>query len=184
MSITIPTQYQWLNQEGAPKMIVEALKLFGSLEVPGQGNNSTITQGAKEVGGKVADVYKADSIPWCGLFMAVIAKRSGKLLPIDPLWALNWGTFGSSTNTAMLGDTLVFIRRTAEGNRAGHVAIYVGEDATAYHVIGGNQADCVCFTRMAKNRLYAIRRPLYNVKPANVRVIKLLPKGGLSNNEG
>ncbi|TAH04682.1 MAG: TIGR02594 family protein [Sphingobacteriales bacterium] len=184
MSITIPSQYQWLNLEGGPKMIVEALKLFGTLEVPGEGNNSTITQWANEVGGKVADVYKTDSIPWCGLFMAVIAKRCGKTAPKDPLWALNWGTFGISVSTAMLGDTLVFVRRTPEGNRAGHVAIYVGEDVTAYHVIGGNQDDRVCFKRMAKNRLYAIRRPQYNVQPANVRTINLLPKGGLSNNEG
>lgn len=184
MPVKIPTQYQWLNQEGGPKMIVEALKLFGILEVSGQGNNASILQWAKEVGGKVADVYKADQIPWCGLFMAVIAKRSGKTIPKDPLWALNWGTFGTATSTAMLGDTLVFVRRTAEGNKAGHVAVYVGEDATAYHVIGGNQSDSVCFTRMAKNRLYAIRRPQYNVQPANVRVIKLLPKGGLSSNEG
>ncbi len=184
MSITIPTQYQWLNQEGGPKMLVEALKLYGTLEVTGHGNNSTIMQWAKEVGGKVADVYKADKIPWCGLFMAVIAKRSGKIVPKDPLWALNWGTFGTATNTAMLGDTLVFVRRTLEGAKAGHVAVYIGEDETAYHVIGGNQDDKVSFTRMAKTRLYAIRRPQYNVQPANVRVIKLLPKGGLSNNEG
>ncbi len=184
MSVKIPTQYQWLSQEGGPKMLVEALKLFGTLEVIGNGSNPIIIQWAKEVGGKVADVYKADKIPWCGLFMAVIAQRSGKIVPKDPLWALNWGTFGTATNTAMLGDTLVFVRRTLEGAKAGHVAIYVGEDETAYHVIGGNQSDSVCFTRMAKNRLYAIRRPQYNVQPANVRVIKLLPKGGLSSNEG
>jgi hypothetical protein len=32
------------------------------------------------------------------------------------------------------------------------VALYVGEDSSTYHVIGGNQADCVCFTRIAKGR--------------------------------
>jgi uncharacterized protein (TIGR02594 family) len=154
-------------------MIVEALKLFGTMEKPGAANNPTIVAWAKEVGGEVADVYKADSIPWCGLFMAVVAKRAGKELPKHPLWALSWSAFGAKAPAPALGDVLVFT----------HVGLYVGEDASAFHVLGGNQSDRVCITRIAKARLYAARRPLYRVEPANVRPIHLEATGALSLNE-
>ncbi|WP_022824475.1 TIGR02594 family protein [Hymenobacter norwichensis] len=180
----LPKQYQWLANEAGPRMIKEALAELGTVEKTGAANNPVILSWAKETGEKnVAQMYVADSIPWCGLFMALVAKRAEKKLVKDPLWALNWGTFGVFTKTAMLGDVLVFVRRTADGSRAGHVGLYVGEDDTAYHVLGGNQGDCVCVARMAKNRLYAARRPAYNLQPDNVRVVKLAAAGSLSHNE-
>ncbi len=174
----LPSRYGWLAREPGPKMIVEALKLFVTMEKPGSANNPTIVAWAKEVGGEVADVYKADSIPWCGLFMAVVAKRAGKELPKHPLWALSWSAFGAKSPVAALGDVLVFVR-----NGGGHVGLYVGEDGSAFHILGGNQSDCVCITRVAKARLYAARRPLYRVQPANVRPIHLEATGALSLNE-
>ncbi|HXF88153.1 MAG TPA: TIGR02594 family protein, partial [Xanthobacteraceae bacterium] len=74
----LPSRYAWLARESGPKMLVEALKLYGTMETPGSANNPTIVAWAWEVGGEVADVFKADGIPWCGLFMAVVAKRAGK----------------------------------------------------------------------------------------------------------
>jgi uncharacterized protein (TIGR02594 family) len=174
----LPSRYGWLAREPGPKMLVAALKLFGTLEKPGSANNPTIVAWAKEVGGEVADVYKADSIPWCGLFMAVVAKRAGKEVPKHPLWALSWSAFGARSPDASLGDVLVFTR-----NGGGHVGLYAGEDKTAFHVLGGNQSDRVCITRVAKARLYAVRRPLYRVQPANVRSIVLEASGALSLNE-
>jgi uncharacterized protein (TIGR02594 family) len=177
--MAIPNKYQWLTQEGAPKMLVEGLKLYGTIETPGAGNNPTILAWAHEVGDNIADVYKADSIPWCGLYMAVIASRAGKQIPKSPLWALNWGTFGIHIDTPMLGDTLVFIR-----NGGGHVGIYVGEDESAYHVLGGNQSDKVSIARVAKTRLYTSRRPIYSIaQPQNVRRIILTSEGTLSTDE-
>lgn len=174
----LPSRYGWLAREPGPKMIVEALRLFGTLETPGAADNPTIIAWAKEVGGEVADVYEADSIPWCGLFMAVVAKRADKALPKHPLWALSWSAFGAKPPKAALGDVLVFTR-----NGGGHVGLYVGEDASAFHVLGGNQANRVCIVRVAKTRLYAVRRPLYRVQPANVRPIHLEVSGALSLNE-
>lgn len=173
----LPVRYADLAKEGAPKMLVEALKLYGVLEVPGSGDSATIMGWAKELG--IRSIYTADSIPWCGLFAAIVAKRAGKEVVKDPLWALNWGTFGKLTKTPELGDILTFKR---EGG--GHVALYVGEDDTAYHCLGGNQSDSVCITRIAKSRLYQARTPEWQVaKPANVRRILRTSNGKLSTNE-
>jgi len=174
----LPSRYGWLAREPGPRMIVEALKLFGTMEKPGRANNPTILAWANEIGGEVADVYGADSIPWCGLFIAVVAKRAGKEVPKHPLWALSWSAFGAKSPAAALGDVLVFVR-----NGGGHVGLYVGEDGSAFHVLGGNQSDRVCITRVAKGRLYVARRPLYRVQPANVRPVHLEATGALSLNE-
>lgn len=179
----LPNQYQWLLHENGPKMIKEALKLFDIQEGLNVKNNPIIINWAKEVGGNIANIYLADSIPWCGLFMAVVAKRAGKTAIIDPLWALNWGTFGNHMLAPMLGDVLVFTRKTASGAKAGHVGIYIGEDATCYHVLGGNQKDKVCIIRMEKKRLYTSRRPQYNNLPTNVRKVFLMSTGEVSTNE-
>lgn len=171
------TGYEYLLNEPGPKMLKEALALFGTHEVVGKGDNPLILEWAKEVG--LSKQYSNDEIPWCGLFIAVVAKRAGKALPtVNPLWALNWGKFGVSASTAMLGDVITFRRPTG-----GHVGLYVGEDSEAYHILGGNQANAVTITRVAKNRKDAIRRPIYKEQPANVRKILLNAKGGLSTNE-
>jgi uncharacterized protein (TIGR02594 family) len=166
-----------------PRMIQEAVKLFGTIETPGSGNNPVIMAWAKEVGVDVARIYTADSIPWCGLAMAVFAKRADKEVVKNPLWALSWATFGHDAECAMLGDVLTFVRKTATGSKAGHVALYVGESATTYHILGGNQSDKVCIIEIAKSRLYAIRRPDYNIQPNSVAQVVLNASGVVSTNE-
>lgn len=178
--MTLPAAYAWLAKEGAPRMIVEGLKLFGTVEMPGAGDSPVILGWAKEVG--LDRVYSHDAVPWCGLYLSVVAHRAGKTPPKDPLWALNWSAFGTPqpSNGAMLGDVLTFKR-----DGGGHVAMYVGEDVDAFHVLGGNQRDQVCFTRIAKARLHSVARSIFTTgQPANVRKIKLNGTGALSTNEG
>lgn len=180
MTTAIPPAYLWLlAQEPLPRMVSEALKLFGTVETPGRADNPTIMGWATEIG--VTRIYSADEVPWCGLFMGVVAKRAGKTLPPTPLWARDWLNFGRNLKDgerASLGDVLVFGR-----NGGGHVGLYVGEDAGAFHVLGGNQSDKVCITRITKGRLLGVRRPIYNVQPATVRPRQLAPTGGVSKNE-
>lgn len=186
MNPKIPIAYQWLEKEGAPGILVEALKHVGTLEHKGKDNNPDITKWAEEIGGRVADVYTTDEIPWCGLFMAICVKRARGIAEVvkDPLWALNWGTYGDKSPSPMLGDILTFVRKTNTGATAGHVALYIGEDATAYHILGGNQSDSVCFTRMPKTRLYTARRTHWTTaQPPNVRKINLASTGKISTNE-
>lgn len=161
-----------------PRMIQEALKLYGVKEIAGEGNNPTILKWADEIGGWGAEFYNKDSIPWCGLFTAIVAKRAGKEIPKNYFSALAWASFGTTVKTAMLGDILTFTRQGG-----GHVGIYVGEDKECYHVLGGNQSDSVNITRIKKSRLYSIQRPKYNKMPDTVKQYTLTSDGVISSNE-
>ena len=177
MSI-LPKAYAWLAKEPGPRMLLEALSLYGITEKAGAADNPTILDWAKECGIKG---YAHDSIAWCGLTMAVCAKRAGwDYAPGgNAHWALNWAKWGDPSPNPMIGDILTFKR---EGG--GHVALYVGEDSTAYHVLGGNQGDAVSIVRILKTRMYAARRAHWKVaQPDNVRVVKLAMTGDISTNE-
>lgn len=173
----IPSQYSWLRGlDPQPLMIRHALAEYGVIEGVGAAENPVILGWAAEVG--LTASYSSDAIPWCGLFLAVVAKRAGKPIPVKPLWALNWNRFGVAAAQPALGDVLVFKR-----DGGGHVALYIGEDPRAYHVLGGNQSDRVGFTRIAKARLHAARRPIYRALPPTARPYVLAAAGDLSRNE-
>ena len=167
-------RYAWLLRESGPKMLLEALKLYGTQEKPGDANNPIIMDWAREIN---ARGYNADAIPWCGLFVGVVAKRAGKELPDNPLWARNWALWGKSC-LPELGCVLVFSRGSG-----GHVGLYVGEDHACYHVLGGNQGDAVSIVRIDKARLLASRCMYSIAKPANVRRVYLSASGSISTNE-
>jgi len=171
-------QYEWLSKETSPKVIVEAVNLYGTREIVGKQHSKEILSWAEEVG--LGKVYKADETPWCGLYAAIVVKRAGFDVVKDPLWARNWNNFGTPQKTAMFGDVLVFTRPGG----GGHVGFYVGEDDTCYHVLGGNQSNMVNTTRLLKSRCIGIRRCNWKVaQPKNVRVIKLAATGSVSTNE-
>lgn len=177
----IPPAYLWISEIGVlPRTIQMALELLGTAEIVGKGSNRTILDWRDELnlaGVKIAG-YSDDDIPWCGLFAAITAHRAGKAVVKDPLWARNWAKFGVKSPEASLGDCLVFGR-----NGGGHVGWYVAEDSTAYHVLGGNQSNKVCITRVLKSRCLAVRRPVYNSMPASVKPYRVQGTGGLSKNE-
>ncbi|WP_076072193.1 TIGR02594 family protein [Sphingomonas montana] len=173
---TLPPAYRWLGSVGTlPRMLAEGLELYGVRETAGAADNPVILQWAREAG--VAG-YRADATAWCGLFLAVAAKRAGWTVPDGPLWALNWGKFGVATARPMLGDVMTFVRPGG-----GHVGLYVGEDAAAWHVLGGNQDDRVGFARIARGRMRAVRRPPYRRAPATVAAHRLAATGKLSVDE-
>ena len=169
----LPEKYAWIkNLNPIPRTIAEGLKHLGTREVVGKGSNKTIMDWRDELnlaGVKIAG-YSDDDIPWCGLFVAQVVK--------EPLWARNWAKYGVAVKQAHLGDVLVFAR-----NGGGHVGFYMAEDATAYHVLGGNQGNAVTITRIAKNRCIAKRRPRYDSMPAAVKQYVVAASGSLSNNE-
>lgn len=173
----LPKQYAWLAKEPGPRILLEALKVYGTAETPGPGNNPAIMAWAKAT--KLDKAYTADSIAWCGLAMAYVALQAGWDLPINPLWAQNWLKWGNPSDKPMLGDVLVFGRKGG-----GHVGLYVGEDVQSMHTLGGNQSDAVNIKRIAKSRLLGARRCPWRVnQPSNVRPVTLAAGGALSTNE-
>ena len=168
--------YNWLEEETAPRILVQAVKLIGTKEIVGKAHNPIILDWAKQLGIKA---YTNDEIPWCGLFIAYCAHKAGVQIVDGPLWALNWAKYGTKESTPMLGDVLTFKR-----DGGGHVGLYVGEDRTHYHVLGGNQNNQVTVMRIAKTRLHQARRTAWKIaQPSNVRKIELSNKGIISTNE-
>lgn len=171
-------QYQWLQEIEPPRLIAEAIKLYGTVETSGSGDNPSIMEWAKQLG---LEDYVHDAIPWCGLLMAIVCVRADKPVVKDPLWAMNWSNFGQKigTHDAALGDILIFSR--PGGN---HVTLYVAEDDTHYHCLGGNQSDSVNIIRIEKSRLRHVRRPIWKTaQPKSVQKYYVSSIGLISKNE-
>ncbi|MBA4091327.1 TIGR02594 family protein [Sphingomonas sp. VDB2] len=193
----IPPKYAFLRQNPLPPLMVRvAMEMLGTLENPGSGNNPVILGWADEVArtcGRpydkwAADFYNADSIPWCGLFMAVVAARTcqgrpERMPPKNYLAALAWSNWGQVVppKEIQVGDVIVLVR-----NGGGHVFLAVGVSADGKRImgIGGNQRDRVCFADFDAARLYAVRRPAYREKPAGARRVILATDGSVSIEEG
>lgn len=169
--------YDWLKEEKAPRILVQAVKQIGVKEIVGNEHNPIILGWAREL--KLASVYNADEIAWCGLFVAYCCHAAGLDVVKQPLWALNWAKWGTEVSEPMLGDVLTFKR-----DGGGHVGIYVGEDDTHFHVLGGNQSNAVNVIRIDKKRLFKARRTAWKIgQPTNVRKVQLEAKGVISKNE-
>lgn len=170
----LPKAFEYLAAEPGPKLLVEALKWHGLHEVPGPQSSSEIMTWAAAVGAR--SYYPSDATAWCGLFLTYCAKQAGLTLPPDPLAALSWLRFGTLVpdNAPKLGDVLVY-RRAGGG---GHVTLYIGEDATHFFCLGGNQSDAVGIVSFLKSRPYTARRTAWRIaQPANVRRVFLTPSG-------
>lgn len=147
-----------------PAWLRAARARLGTRETPGKGNSPIIMGMAKRLGIKILGIaYNADSVPWCGLFVAECLKAGGLDLAAEGMHRMRiavrakaWADWGLNLRLDHLapGAILVFER---EGG--GHVGFYVGETADAYRVLGGNQGDRVSLSWIAKSRCIARRWP-------------------------
>ena len=162
-----------------PAWLVAARRLLGTREAAGPANSPTILAWAKRLGTRVLGmIYNADSVPWCGVFVGACMDEAGVDPPLLAVRAMSWAEWGANLRAERLapGAVLVFARPGG-----GHVGFYVGEDAEAYHILGGNQGDSVSIARLAKNRCVARRWPTGQaVLGGPVRVAQ---GGRLSTNE-
>ncbi|MGW8190171.1 TIGR02594 family protein [Sphingomonas hankookensis] len=141
-----------------PAWLKAARAKLGTREAPGAANNPTIMGWAKRLGTKALGIaYNADSVPWCGVFVAACMQEAG--LPTAPIAvrASAWAGYGISLPRHRLAPGAILVFQRPGG---GHVAFYVGEDDNAYHVLGGNQSDNVTVARIEKARCVAARWPI------------------------
>jgi uncharacterized protein (TIGR02594 family) len=130
---------------------------LGTREAAGTANNATILGWAKRLGTRVLGmIYNADSVPWCGVFVASCLAEDGIGAAPIAVRALSWADWGLALRPERLAPGAVLVFERPGG---GHVGFYVGEDAAAYHVLGGNQGDAVTIARIAKGRCVARRWP-------------------------
>ncbi|WP_448585359.1 TIGR02594 family protein [Thermaurantiacus sp.] len=192
----IPSQYRYLLAQPIPPLMVRiALEMYGEVEYAGDANNPRILGWADEVARATgrpydrwaADFYNADRIPWCGLFMAVVAVRSAqnrpeRLPPNKYLAALAWADWGVTCDRhdILVGDVIVLTRQGG-----GHVTLAVGVSPDGKEVmgLGGNQSDRVNIMRFQTSRVYAVRRPPYRQLPEGARRVVVTPTGAVSTNE-
>lgn len=161
-----------------PHWLDFARTLIGTREIPGQKHSPAIISWLKALKSWVTD----DETPWCGTFLAYVMLKAGYSYPVGYLTARKWSDYGYYVKPGE-GAILVFWRGSPTG-ASGHVGIYVGEDDTHYHVLGGNQSDMVNVSRIAKSRLLTSRWP---ITPPSTRwnppVVRLAPNGKPSTNE-
>lgn len=180
--MSLPNKYKWLETIGTlPKLVTAGISYLGLKEVPGAANNPIIMGMAKRL--KVDNIYVADSISWCALFISFLCVIAGKPMEFTQYAVLRaasfvaWGKNVPAGKEA-LGDILVFSRPGGA-----HVGIYIAESPTTFHVLGGNQNDSVSFTEIRKDRLIACRRFYAVAPPPSVKKYLLSSSGQVSTNE-
>ena len=140
-----------------PGWLGAARAKLGTREAAGSANNPTILGWAKRLGTKVLGViYNADSVPWCGVFVGACLDEAQIASPTFAVRAKSWATWGVNLRAERLAPGAILVFERLGG---GHVGFYVGEDAAAYHVLGGNQGDSVTIARIEKERCIARRWP-------------------------
>jgi uncharacterized protein (TIGR02594 family) len=137
-----------------PFWIDYAQKQIGLREIKGARHEPRILAMIKRIGRWAGVTIKDDETPWCGTFAADCMLAAGINPPPIAVRARPWGAWGTPV-TPRVGAVLVFGR---EGG-GGHVGFYVGEDATRFYVLGGNQGDAVKISPILKSRLLACRWP-------------------------
>ncbi len=147
---------------------------MGQKEIPGPSHNSWIARGWARLG---AGWFNSDETPWCGYFVAHCIDAVGLPYPARGEFArakawLNWGTACSP----VYGAVVVFGR-----DGGGHVGFLVGQSASNFYVLGGNQSNAVNITPIAKSRALGFRWPLG--RPLINRALPQMSGGTVSRNE-
>lgn len=148
----LPSQYAWVTRETGPKMLLEAVALFGTREFVGARHNPVILGWAKESG---QPDCTSDETAWCGLFAGVCAHRAGwaARLKGNALWGCAIGQDGAPGRIARC-----WAMCSSSPAAGGHMALYVGEDPRQFHILGGNQGNEVTIILKEKAPLIACRR--------------------------
>ena len=133
--------------------ITELEKVYGWHEVR---DHDKLAKWLRSDGKTLGDPAK---LPWCGdaadtaLFLALPKEPRPGALGQNPYWALNWKLLGVPC-APCFGAFAAF-----ERPGGGHIGVLVGQTATHYQVLGGNQGDTISRVLILKTRCKARRWP-------------------------
>lgn len=131
-----------------------AKKEIGVTEVQGPENNIRVIEYHMATSLQASQ----DSVPWCSSFVNwCITMANGK--GTNSAMARSWLSWGSKIKTPVAGDLVIFSR----GNNlnAGHVGFLASKPNALLpfvYVLGGNQHDEVCVSKMLKWNILGYRR--------------------------
>jgi putative chitinase len=132
----------------------------GVTEIRGRMDNGRIVEMFAEAGHPYVD---DDETPWCAAAMGSWLKRAG-LPQTGDLTARSYQKYGREVEggieNAEVGDIVVFWRDHPNSWK-GHVGLYEDQTANRVKVLGGNQRDKVGSNWYVKDRIVAVRRPVY-----------------------
>ena len=149
--------YQWLMLGSIPHMVNEAISLWRAIEAI-KGTTAEAISTAEVAAALHGDtVSSRDPVARAGLVLAVLARRARRSVPETPQCALDWANYGTAAGQPRLGDILCLLSEDGA-----YVGLYIGEDAGAFHCLGVTYDDRIGIQRLAKTKLYTIRRPLYD----------------------
>jgi uncharacterized protein (TIGR02594 family) len=163
--------------KAGPPWMTTARNCIGIKEYPGAPSNPVIMEWARRTARYLGIRYDGDHVPWCGLFAAFVVVENNIIPPSIAVRASEWGKWGVALQQPSFGAIMVFTR-----NGGGHVGFYVSEDATHYHILGGNQSDSVNIMKLAKSRLTNIRWPAGVPLPKTGPIVRVF-NGAISTNE-
>lgn len=143
---------------------------LGTEEVHGADDNPRIVEYLRTV----FDYGQHDEVAWCSAFANWCMLQAG-FNPTHSALARSWLNWGIALRVPVPGAVMVFARGTQGWQ--GHVAFYVDDVRGGYQVIGGNQADSVCYAAYSKNDLIGIRWPV-NYATTELRKMRaIMPTG-------
>ena len=143
--------------DDAPEWMLHAHAELGVHEVAGEKFAPRIIEyfGATSI--STSPLAGSDETAWCSAFACWCMERSGLKSP-HRANARSWMKWGDVLTTPRFGCVVVFWRGTPQSAQ-GHVAFYVGESGENLQVLGGNQANSVCFSLYPKARVLGYRWP-------------------------
>lgn len=128
-----------------------ARSYLGMAEIPGPGNNQTISRWLGMLGGWWND----DETPWCGTFVAACLVEAGQRKPRHWFRARAYLDYGHELDRMAYGSIVVF-----ERGGGGHVGFVVGRDRrNRVMCLGGNQGNRVSIAPFELWRVLGYRWP-------------------------
>lgn len=134
-----------------PKWLTIGRGEIGEREVSGPKANPRIVEYFAAADSDVT----SDETSWCSAFACWCLEKAG-YASTNNLAARSWLRYGKKV-TPKLGAIMVFKRGTS--NWQGHVGFYVGETATKYKILGGNQGNSVSIREIPKSSFLDARWP-------------------------